>query len=185
KNALQGSVRFEAGPDSDVLVTELKYIFKEENNEKILDQLMVKQTQGNEEWSLYIKDKVAYINNEGEKVKENLTDNDLKVKIQEFGFAAFIEDVEAIFDENFYAAATIQSKTDSKVIVELDLDKYDGSLNVSGEITKLELVVDFTNNQVSKITVNVTRNQTVYFIKVTFVGTSNVQIEFPIFNDYK
>ena len=30
---------------------------------------MVTQVEGEEEWSLYIKDKVGYIHNEGEKLK--------------------------------------------------------------------------------------------------------------------
>lgn len=184
-NSLQGAVKFESGTEDDLLVSELKYIFKVEDEEKVIDQLMVTQVEGEEEWSLYIKDKVGYIHNEGEKIKENLTDNDLKVKVEEFGFNAFIEPIAKIFDEEFFKAATVKVEK-SKTTLELDLEKYEGTvINQSGEITKFEVVLHYDEKTITKIENNVTRNDVVHVIRVTFGGTKDIQISFPDFSQYK
>lgn len=178
--SLNGSVKFEEGTANDLIVTDLIYSYKLENKERKIVGFMSKQVRNNEETSIYVKDNIAYMLLDGQKTKATLTDEDVFVKVNEYGFDAFIKSVNDIYDTNFFKAVKVVSKEDKKVVLELDLEAYKGEvINKSGQITKFEVVLHYDGKNINKIENKITRAGVVNLINVSFNSTAEVAIEYP------
>lgn len=178
-DSLNGSVKFEQGPEDDLTVTELIYGFKEENGQKKVNGFMAKITNGEDVKSIYIKDNVAYMLLDGQKTKSNLTVAEAKLLIDEYGFEAFIKAIKEIYDENFFKAAKIITNEKEKIVLELDFTKYEGDINKSGEITKFEVVLHYSGKTITKIENKIVRSGVNNIIRVTFNSLKETTIDYP------
>lgn len=177
--SLNGSVKFEQGPENNLAVTELIYNFKEESGQKKVNGLMAKITNGEDVKSVYIKDNVAYMLLDGQKSKSNLTEAETKLLIDEYGFDAFIKSVKEIYDEEFFKASKIISAEKDQVVLELDFEKYEGEVNKSGEITKFEVVLHYSGKNITKIENKIVRSGVNNIIRVTFNSLKETTIDYP------
>ena len=184
ENSLNGTVVVTTTYGEETLRTELRYAFVREGDIVTIDELMYKQTDP-EEMHVYVKDNVAYILEDGLKVKSTLSGAEEQAIINDYGFESFMGEIIAMYDAAFFAALTVTEVTEDvrggKVAhLTLDLSAYTGDKINKENVTSFQIIASYSlENRLLSVENNILRGSVESSIVINFGTTEKPQIAFP------
>lgn len=190
ENSLDGSVVITTTMGDETLVTELKYAFVREGDTVTIDEMMYKQVDG-DEMHVYVKDGVAYILEDGLKVKSTLSSAEEQAILDDYGFENLFSEMIALYNAAFFSALTLDDVTEDSLTgvlatFTLDLAKYTGTAinkeNVTGFTMEVQYTPEVARNDTTRIfsVVNtILRGDVESTITLEFESLSKPVITFP------
>lgn len=148
EDSLNGSVVITTTMGDETLVTELKYAFVQEGETITIDELMYKQVD-DEEMHVYVKEGVAYILEDGLKVKSTLSSAEEQTILADYGFANLFSEMIALYNADFFSALILDEVTEDSLAgvlatFTLDLAKYTGTEINKENVTGFTMEVQYT-----------------------------------------
>lgn len=151
------------------------------------------------ELSCYVEDGKAYMNRyDTSKTVVKVTETESETIAATYGFDAYTRKVKLILGSSFFTHSEIKSFKDDVVEVELNLGTYvvesgdydDEELeSICGSLKEKDSVkayITYKDNAVSGVKVEIVGSTTATLeVKFLGVSTSDIEIEFPDFDDYK
>lgn len=196
-NADHGSFKFVVNNDKGTTTFESIFNFEEERSGVISLKKVITNKEGT--ISVYIEDEVAYTNLYDQlKTKEEIDLDTSELIAMEYGFDSFSKLPILLFNESFFASATLDSYKDNVATISLNIGMYnidneeeneDLTIMFDGIKECLSVTVELTHNEnkeISNLKINLV-GETTETIELQLLGTSetDIEIEFPDFAEYE
>ncbi|MDD3382771.1 MAG: hypothetical protein PHT83_04660 [Bacilli bacterium] len=170
-------VKLTSDDGETTLVTEIKM----NKTGTAINSMAYTQTGGESDMHVYISENMAYmLTVDGDKIKYSAGATEQAAILSSYGFAKFIEDVEALLldDAALYAALPASvDVTNNVATFALDLLTYSGTYFTEADSANLKIT--FTGTAISAIEIEVTKASVVMSNKVEFLGTTAQTVTLP------